>query len=412
MTEVKDSPRAPGPQNRRTILLLSLGHFANDTYPGFLAPLQPLLMQQANYGLTLAGLLTSIASISGSIMQTVFGFWSDRMRRPWLVIFGPLITALLFGTIGWWHNWYALAAVILIGGLGTAAFHPQAAAMSGKAGSKRSGLAMSLFVTGGNAGHAVGPLIILSVVSLWGLRYSMVTAVLGIGVALLLWRKLPHSIQRTEAAERTPFTWSKITSGRLGSLALIWLVVVIRAFVVSGFMTFCPIYLTDKGYSILIAGSANTLFELSGAFGSILGGALSDRIGRKVVIVISMAGAFPAFWLFLHSGSIVGVIALAAAGFFIYSSISVNIVMGQDLFPRQAGAISSLMMGMGWGIGGLAVTPLGAVAEKIGVGSALQALIYVTLAGLVIALFIPAGKAVTPEPAPVISGSGGSGNTV
>jgi len=392
VTDTKPIDRAGTPQNRRTILLLSLGHFANDAYPGFLAPLQPLLMQQAHYGLTLAGVLTSIASISGSIMQPFFGLWSDRMRRPWLVIGGPLVTALLFGTIGWWHSWYALAAIILIGGLGSAAFHPQAAALSGKAGQRRSGLAMSLFVTGGNAGHALGPLIILSVVSLWGLHSSMVTAVLGVAVAFLLWKQLPPHIDPGAAEGRNPVPWSREERRRLGSLVLIWLVVVLRSFIVSGFMTFCPIYLTSKGYSILTAGGANTLFEISGAFGSILGGALSDRIGRKEVIVLSMAGAFPAFWLFLHGGSLIAPVMLALAGFFIYSSISVNIVMGQALFPRQAGAISSLMMGMGWGLGGLAVTPLGAMAERYGVGAALNALIFVTLAGLLAALLIRPGQ--------------------
>ncbi|HOZ21588.1 MAG TPA: MFS transporter [bacterium] len=391
-----DAPKNGDLKPRRTILLLSMGHFANDAYPGFIAPLQPLLMQQANYGLTLAGLLTSIASVSGSIMQPVFGLWADKLRRPWLVIFGPLVTALLFGSIGWWHSWYGLATVILLGGLGTAAFHPQAAALAGKAGREikgRSGLIMSLFVTGGNAGHALGPVIILSVVSLWGLGFSMVTAILGIASALLLWRMLPRQPVPREQGSRPSLSWALVKDSRFGSLVLIWLVVVMRAFVVSGLLTFAPIYLTGKGYSIMMAGSANTLFEISGAFGSILGGALSDRIGRKEVIAISMAGAFPTLWLFMHSGSLLSLVMLAAGGFFIYSSISVNIVMGQDLFPRQAGTISSLMMGMGWGIGGLCVTPLGAVAERIGVDAALNGLIFVTLAGLAAALFIPAGKA-------------------
>ena len=390
-----DASRNGDLKPRRTILLLSMGHFANDAYPGFIAPLQPLLMQQANYGLTLAGVLTSIASITGSFMQPFFGLWADKLRKPWLVILGPLVTALLFGTIGWWHSWHALAAVVLLGGLGTAAFHPQAAALAGKAGKEikgRSGLIMSLFVTGGNAGHALGPVIILSVVSLWGLRYSMVTAVLGLSAALLLWRKLPQQPVPREEAARTPLSWARIKSGRFGSLILVWLVVVMRAFVVSGLLTFTPIYLTGRGHSIMMAGSANTLFEISGAFGSILGGALSDRIGRKEVIVLSMAGAFPTLWLFMHSSSLLSLVMLAAGGFFIYSSISVNIVMGQDLFPRQAGTISSLMMGMGWGIGGLCVTPLGAVAERIGVEAALNGLIFVTLAGLAAALFIPARR--------------------
>ncbi len=397
MTELEKTtetqPSTPKSQRpSRTVWLLALGHFANDTYPGFLAPLQPLLMQQAGYGLTLAGLLTSLHAIAASIMQLVFGLWTDKLRRPWLVIFGPLVTAILIGSIGWWHNWYALAAVILVGGLGTAAFHPQAAAMAGKASGERRGLAMSIFVTGGNAGHALGPVIILSVVSLWGLHYSMITALPGIAVAAILWYTLPRVLPHSETSVRKPFRWSMLRSDRFGSLVLIWLVVFIRAFVAGGLVAFGPIYLTQSGFSILLAGMANTIFEISGAVGSVIGGGISDRIGRKQVIIISMAGAFPFLWLFLHTTGIASLFLLAMAGFFLYSSISVNIVMGQDLFPQQAGTISSLMMGLGWGMGGLFITPLGALAEKIGIGAALNGLIFMTLAGLAIACFIPTGQ--------------------
>lgn len=377
-------------RRERAVLLLSLGHFANDTYPGFLAPLQPLLMQQAGYGLTIAGLLTSIGSISGSIMQPLFGLLSDRMRYPWLVILGPLLTALIFGTIGWWHDWRALALVVFLGGLGTAAFHPQAAAMAGKGSENRRGLVMSLFITGGNFGSALGPILILTVVSLWGMRASMVTSLFGAGVALLLWRTLPHRVAHHHTATNSPFTWQMLRSSRFAALLLVWLVVLIRAFIISGITTFSPIYLTTRGYSVLLAGAANTVFGISGSFGGLLGGGLSDRIGRKRVIVLSLAGALPAFWLFLQTSSIWGLILLGLSGFMLFSSISVNIVMGQDLFPQQAGTISSLMMGLAWGLGGLLITPLGAAAERFGVAAALHSLLLVILLGLGLALFIPA----------------------
>lgn len=387
-TRPSEDKRRPG----RNIWLLAMGHFANDTYSGFLAPLQPLLMQQIGYSLTLAGLLTSIQSVATSIMQPVFGLITDRLRRPYLVILGPLVTALFIGTLGLWRSYWGLAAIILLGGLGTAAFHPQAAAMAGQASRTRRGMNMSIFVTGGNAGHALGPLIILTVVTLWGLKYSYLTMIYGIIVVAILWRLLPRELPQAKQGSRIPLRWSMLKSGRFHALFLVWFVVFARAFIVAAFLTFGPIYLTQQHFSLMVAGSANTIFELSGAGGTILGGILSDRIGHKPVILISLLGALPFFWLFLHTSGMVSLVLLGIAGFFLYSSISVNIIMGQELFPEQAGTISSLMMGLAWGLGGLCITPLGAVAERQGIEFALQWMMIILIFAVVAALFIPSAR--------------------
>ncbi len=376
----------------RTIWLLAMGHFANDTYSGFLAPLQPLLMQQIGYSLTLAGLLTSIQAVATSIMQPVFGLITDKLRRPWLVILGPLVTALFIGTLGLWRSYEGLAVLILLGGLGTAAFHPQAAALAGQESRARRGMNMSLFVTGGNAGHALGPLIILTVVSLWGLKYSYLTMIYGIIVVAILWRFLPRELPAAPQGRKIPLRWSVLKSGRFYALFLVWLIVFVRAFIISAFLTFGPIYLTQQNFSLLAAGSANTLFEICGAGGIILGGFLSDRIGHKPVIVLSLIGALPFFWLFLHTSGAISFVQLGIAGFFLYSSISVNIIMGQELFPQQAGTISSLMMGFAWGMGGLCITPLGAIAERMGTKFALQTMLFVLLFAIVAAFFIPSAR--------------------
>ncbi|NLP11280.1 MFS transporter, partial [bacterium] len=158
----------------RTIGLLSLGHFTNDTYTGYLAPLLPLLVEKIGFSLTLAGILVSIQAIASSLMQPVFGMLSDRLRRPLLVVIGPLLTALLLSAVGLAHSWSQVACLIVLGGLGTAAFHPQAASLTSRYSSGRKGLAMSVFVTAGSAGHAMGPIFILSVVTLFGLHYSWI----------------------------------------------------------------------------------------------------------------------------------------------------------------------------------------------------------------------------------------------
>ncbi|MBN2355738.1 MFS transporter [candidate division KSB1 bacterium] len=376
---------------KRNILLLALGHFTNDTYPGFLAPLQPLLMSRIGYGLTLAGLLTSIQAIATSITQPIFGHLSDRMKRPYLVVFGPLITAVFAGSIGLWHHYLPLTLIILISGLGTAAFHPQAAVLTGQNSGRRRGLSMSIFVTGGNAGHALGPVIILAVVSLMGLEYSYITIGYGVAVSWILWRFLPRSLPNTSPPAGSP-RFHPVRSGHGYALFLLWWVVFIRAFIISGFLTFGPIYLHDKQFSLVVAGVANTIFEIAGSLGAMLGGTLSDLMGRKSVILLSLILALPFFLAYLYSDGYISLFFLALAGFFLYSSISVNIIMAQELFPQRSGTVSSLMMGFAWGVGGLCVTPLGAIAEKIGVPGALHGLSYLTLIAFAAAWFIPDKK--------------------
>jgi len=375
-------------ESRRRIFLLALGHFTNDTYPGFLAPLQPVLMTSIGYNLTLAGLLSSVQAIANSIMQPVFGHFTDRLRRPWLVVLGPLVTALCLGSIGLWHSYSGLLLIIIIGGLGTAAFHPQGAVLASQGRIKRRGLSMSLFVTGGNAGHALGPVIILSIVSLWGVRYSYLTILYGLVVVWLLWRYLPKTLPAVEPQERSR-KYAFMFSGGARPLLFLWLVVAIRAFIISSFMTFGPIFLHDRHFSLMLAGLANTILEISGSVGNVGGGMLSDHIGRKPVILLSLLLALPFFYLYLCISSIWSLVMLAFAGFFLYSSVAANILMAQEYYPGQTGTVSSLMMGFAWGIGGLCVTPLGAVAESIGVQAALSIPVYCILLAVGIALLIP-----------------------
>jgi MFS transporter, FSR family, fosmidomycin resistance protein len=371
----------------RPVALLSAGHFINDAYPGYLAPLLPLLMQKIGFSLTLAGTLVSIQAVASSLMQPLFGMLSDRLRRPWLVICGPLLTALFFSAIGLVSSWSHLALLIIFGGLGTAAFHPQAASLTGQYGGERKGLSMSTFVTAGSAGHSLGPLIILSVVTGLGLAYSWITVIWGAIISLLLWRFLPNFVPvRTQ---QTAKQHNYRLGGRKSLLVLIWLVVFFRAFVIDGFLAFNPLYLHQHHFSVMLAGSANTIFELSGSAGTLLGGHFSDRLGHKKIIVLSFLGSAPLLWLFLHTQGVIALLFLGLAGFFLYCSVPVTILMAQELFPNRSGAVSSLTMGFAWGMAGLLLTPFGAVSDKIGLGAAFHGLLYILPASLLVAACLP-----------------------
>ena len=380
-------PPAP---NRRTLFLLSAGHFMNDAYPGYLAPLLPLLIQKLGFSLTLAGALVSIQAIATSLMQPLFGWISDHLRRPILVIAGPLLTALFFSMIGLTTSWLQTAGVIVLGGLGTAAFHPQAASLAGRVSGQHKGLGMSIFVTAGSAGHALGPIFILSVVTWLGLGYSWLTVFAGAAVAALLWRLLPATL--TPAQSLPVQVPAARRGGRKELLIVIWLIVFIRAFVIDGFMAFNPLYLHQKQFSVMLAGAANTIFELSGATGTLLGGPISDRFGRKNMVLFSLVAPIPFFWLFLHTQSVGALVYLALAGFILFSSVPVTIIMAQELFPNRSGAVSSLTMGFAWGVAGLLVTPFGALSDKIGLSQSLQWLMVLLPIALSLVLWLPNKK--------------------
>jgi len=184
----------------------------------------------------------------------------------------------------------------------------------------------------------------------------------------------------------------RLAGGRKSLLLYIWFIVFLRAFVIDGFLAFNPLYLHQHSFSVMLAGAANTIFELGGAAGTLLGGPISDRFGRKTVIACSLAGPFPLLWLFLHTSGGLALLFLGLAGCVLYSSVPATILMAQELFPHRSGAVSSLTMGFAWGMAGLMLTPLGALTEMIGLGPALNKLILALPLAFILAAWLPNQK--------------------
>lgn len=377
------------------IAVLSLGHLVNDMYVGFLPALLPLLILRTGISLTAAAALSSMLSVFTSMAQPVFGHTADRMRRPYLSAFGPLLTAVFFSMIGFADSYGALMVCIVCAGIGTAAFHPQSASLAGRSSGRQSGLGMSLFVTGGNIGYYLGPVVIMSIVTLLGLKYSYIAILPGVIITFFLIRLLPHLPQtvRQQTAQNPihliPHQWR--------TFILLFFISVCRSFVVSGFNTFIPIYLQQRQYAPMMYAAGLTIFGLPGAAGSLLGGSLSDRFGRKTVLFVSVAGALPFLYLFLKLHGIPALICLGIGGFFILSSIPVVIIMAQELLPGRINTASSLVMGLSWGIGGTLVTPLGVVADRFGLSTALTLLITFGFIVCILVFFLPETKRISHE---------------
>ena len=382
--------------------LLALGHFSVDAYSSFFSPLLPLLVTKLDLNLTRVGSLVALASISSSLSQPLFGWLSDRVRRPWFVAFGPLVGAVFLSGIGLAPSYGWLVALLMVGGMGAAAFHPQGATLAGSLSTRRA-LAMSLFVSGGSLGFSLGPLYAVTLVGALGLSRTWVAALPGIVVAALLTAWLIR--MKPPAPAHGPRPAFRDLRPVARPLTLLYFIVVCRSAVSYGFMTFLPLHLHRLGFSVQAGGTILTAYLALGAAGGFAGGWLAERFGGRRVVLVSFIGAVPLFFAFLWLPIVPGLVCLIAGAFVLQGSLPVNVVLGQELSPRHASTISSLLMGAAWGLGALLIGPIGALADAHGLEWALRCLASVLLVGLGCAFALPevptplVSELVAPSPA-------------
>ncbi|MFQ5794334.1 MAG: MFS transporter [Candidatus Bipolaricaulia bacterium] len=378
---------------KHSVALLAVGHFITDSYGGFLAPLLPLLVVKFDLSLALSGALASTLSFSSSLIQPVYGYLADRSRTRSFVVFGPLLAALSLSTIGLAPSYPWLIGVVLLGGVGIAAFHPQAAVMAGQRSGSQRGLGLSIFSAGGTVGYATGPMIILPIVFAYGLDRTYLAILPGVIIAVLLYRFAPSTTPASvaEGEEDGSFRLRVVVRPHLKSLLLLWAIAALRSMTAMGFATFLALLFEERGASLMIGGAAITVFLASGAVGGPLGGYLSDRLGGWWVVLLSLVFPVPLLYLFLHGSGTGALILLALAGMTLLSSIPVNIVMAQELVPQSAGTVSSLMMGFAFGTGGLMLPLIGILADAIGVTGALYLVAAIPVLGVLLVLKLPRG---------------------
>lgn len=374
--------------HRNKILLLSGGHVVTDAFTGFLPPLLPLLITQMNISIAGAAVLATVLSTSTSLLQPIYGIINDAMGKRYFVYLGPLVTAVFICMLGYSTSYTILVLLLALCGTGSAAFHPSAAALAGKLGGSRQSLAMSIFVTAGNLGHSISPLIVVPVATALGLRGLPILAAAGVFYSFLLFRYIPEA-DTWETPAKPTFSWHKISFPRLRTLGLLQLIAVIRAFVITGIGTFLPIYMHQKGMPFFWAGATGTLFHGIGSFGGLIGGHLGDGINRNRFMQLPLLIAVPMLLGFFYFEGVIRFFFLALGGIALYISLPLNVVLAVELFPKNAGTMAALMIGFAWGIGGLLLTPFGVAAEHLGLGTTMVALIFLLIIAAAAAFFLP-----------------------
>jgi len=374
-------------EKRKNFWLATFGHFINDYYNGFLSPLLPIIVEKLELSLMSAGALLSIFSISNSLVQPAAGFIADRIRRYYFVLFGPVVAGIFMGFIGWVNSYWALLAILCLSGIGTAFFHPQAAALVGRGNYQRQGLAMSTFNTAGVLGVTLGNISIIPITETFGLRGTIFTVIFSAAFFFFAFKYVIGSAAPVIEYHERPRVLDLIRKNReiifkLNSL------VIIRATLILAFSGFIPLYLTSRGHSVFTGALGLAVFQFSSIAGIFLGGYFYDRWGGKKVMLFSFLLVLPGTLLFLKLPLLAGLIFLGIIGFSLSSSTAVNIILGQRISLENASFMSSLMMGLGWGIGGLIMTPLGALADGIGMANMFVVVSLFSVIALVIVAFI------------------------
>lgn len=376
---------------------LMFAHFTNDMYANFLPVLIPLLHEKFQLSFSLVALLSATFTAAASFLQLLFGYMSDRAASWRFALIGPLLTGSFMSIVGILPSYGWILMALILAAVGSAMFHPQATAMAGQLFSSRKGLYVSLFISAGTLGFAVGPTLLALFINAWGLENTPLALVPLAVLAFFIWqlqRDLsfvnhrshnPIGANPVELSSRTPLRL------HIKSFAVLWGLVVLRHAVLLAFTTFFLILLAQRGADYLTGSLTLFAFLLVGVFGGLLGGYFSDRWGRWPVILSTFWTGFPAMIGFLATSGLSSFFFLLLGGAILNASSPAIVAQAQELAPKHASTASAIVMGVGWGVGGLLVGLVGVLADVW--GSVEQALLVSTfIAFALTALLTTAGR--------------------
>jgi MFS transporter, FSR family, fosmidomycin resistance protein len=370
--------------------VLSAGHLFTDVGQGSIPALLPFLMVRDHLNYAGASALILAATISSSVIQPLFGHVSDRRSLPWLMPMGPALSGLGVALAGIAPSYGLTFAAVVLSGVGVAAFHPEGSRFANYVSGTRRSSGMSLFSVGGNIGFALGPALVTPLVLAFGLSGTLLVIVPTSLMAAVLAYELPRlqsfrddlvggRVQRSD----TPAEWR--------SFAVLGLVIALRSFIYFGFVTFIPLYyIHDLHTSTALGAAALSVMLVGGAIGTLVGGRLADRFGRRAVLQGSMILLPPLILAFLLSGPALAMVFAALAGAVTIATFAVTIVMGQEFLPGRIGVASGVTIGLSIGLGGVGAPLLGVLADAHGLRAVFGLLAVLPLLALILIRVLPA----------------------
>ncbi|CAN5848260.1 MFS transporter [soil metagenome] len=376
--------------DRRAMSALSAGHLFTDVNQGAVAALIPFLITERGLSLAAAGTLVMAATVSSSIVQPLFGIFSDRTPLPILMPMGLLLAGVGIALVGVAPSYPLILLFVIVSGIGVAAFHPEAARFANYVSSTRRARGMSFFSVGGNAGFALGPVLTTPLVLLFGLKGTLFLAVPAAVMAVALFAEMPRLRGFQPVVEVSEDKQAVAAPERWGPFSRMIGVVTVRSFVYFGLVTFVATYYAQVLETSPAQGNtALAIMLFAGAIGTLTMGPLADRFGRRTVLGASMLVLPFLLFGFTMAGPLAGMGILALIGAATIGTFGVTVVMGQEYLPGRIGLAAGITMGLSIGLGGLGAPILGYVADIRGLSFTMLVIAALPVLGLILTFTLP-----------------------
>ncbi|WP_321480041.1 MFS transporter [uncultured Bacteroides sp.] len=377
------------------LLALSLSHLLNDTLQSVISAIYPLIKEGLSLNFSQIGIITLVYQISASVFQPIIGLYLDKKPNPWFLPMGMGFTLTGLVILAFANSLHLVLISVFLVGIGSATLHPEASRLTSLASGGKRGLAQSLFQVGGSMGVSLGPLLVALIIAPYGQKnivFFSILAIIAMIVMLPICRWYKRIIQisgkRTKSAEvniKSPLSKNKI----ILSLIILLILIFSKYVYMASLTNFYTFYLIDKfGVSIQTSQFYLFAFLFAAALGTLLGGPIGDRVGRKYVIWVSILGVAPFTLLMPHANLLWTCILSICIGLILSSAFSAILVYAQELLPMKLGLISGLFFGLAFGIAGVASAIMGKIADSHGIEYVYQMCAYMPLLGL-ITYFLP-----------------------
>jgi FSR family fosmidomycin resistance protein-like MFS transporter len=374
------------------LIAISAGHLINDMLQSVIPSVYPLLKKNFHLNYTQIGFITFTFQVTASLLQPIVGTFTDRKPRPYSLPVGMGLTLAGIILLATASSFITLLCAVAVMGVGSSIFHPESSRLARVASGGKKGLAQSIFQLGGNAGSAVGPLLVALIVVTRGQHYILwFTLVALLGIILLSkvsqWYQ-GHLIKK--AANPSPYNevYSNLSKTKvIISLVVLLLLIFSKFFYLASMTNYFTFFLIGK-FHVSIQQSQLYLFWFlaSVAAGTLIGGFLGDKFGRKYVIWFSILGVAPFSLLLPHANLQWTIVLAIIIGIILSSAFSAIVVYGQELLPGKVGMVSGLFFGLAFGMGGLGSAYLGWLADQKGINYVFSVCAYLPLIGIITGL--------------------------
>ena len=374
------------------LVICGISHFLNDMIQSIIPSIYPILKANFDFSFAQIGLITLVFQMTSSILQPFTGLYADRHPRPYALSVGMCFTLTGLLLLAFANNYLAILIAVSIVGFGSSVFHPTASRVTQMASGGKKSLAQSIFQVGGNGGSALGPLLAAIIILPYGQHSISWFALAALLAALIMIRlgawykaRLKYIVKHPQ---KTPELNTNISKrAKYGALAILILLVFSKYFYTSCITSYFTFFLIDKfGVSVRASQLFLFVFLVAFAIGTVAGGMLGDRFGRKYVIWFSILGAAPFALAMPYVGLTWTIICCFLSGLIIASAFSSIVVYATDLMPDKVGMIAGVFFGLMFGLGGLGSAFFGWLADKTSIEFIFQVSAFLPLLGIIAGL--------------------------